>query len=184
MTAETMTPAERAKQIRDRLLEIGPYPADGETATAQALARYLAVRAAVINHQLLSPDSPFSRRQVDLLTVLFGATHALRIFAEVSGTEADRAAREILSAWEDGGGIGEWLWEHLGSEACAEIGPLADEMAVLAKPTEGLLAHADAIRDALSDSVAKARSAEYRERFAKALGAMEDELDRTREAAK
>lgn len=174
MTTETTTPAGRAKQISDRLLEIGPYPASSEAATAQELARYLAVRAAVINHQLLSPDAPFSRRQVDLLTILFAAAHALRTFAATSEAEADRAARETLNAWEDGGGIGEWLWDHLGSEACAEIGPLADEMAALAKPADGLLAHADPIRHALNRAVGDAKSANHRDAYMKALHALEE----------
>jgi hypothetical protein len=180
-TTETTTPASRAKQVSDRLLEIGPYPETGEAATAKALARYLAVRAAVINHQQLSPDAPFSRSQVDLLTVLFAAAHALRTFAAVSEAEADRAAREIWNAWEDGGGIGEWLWDHLGSEACAGIGPLADELARLAKPADGLLAHADPIRHALNRAIVNAKSANHRDAYAKALGALENELEQARE---
>ena len=181
MTTETTTPAERAKQIRERLNELAPYPDTDEATTGRTLARWLAMRSAVINHQQLSPDAPMSRGQIDLLTVLFAAGHALYALDASDPALGRQAALEIRHAWDDGGGVGEWLWEHLGSSACAEIGPLADELAALRKPADGLLAHADALRDALSDSAAKARSAEYRGRFVKALGVLDDELERKQE---
>ena len=123
-----------------------------------------------------------SRGQVDLLTILFAAAHALYALDASDPALGTQAALEIRNAWDDGAGVGEWLWEHLGSAACAEIGPLADEMGALRKPADGLLAHADTIRDALNHSAMNARSAEYRERFVKALGALDDELERKREA--
>jgi hypothetical protein len=87
-------------------------------------------------------------------------------------------AREIRNAWDDGAGVGEWLWEHLGGAACAELGPLADELATFRKPAEGLLVHADPIRSALQQAHLSARSANHREAYAKALAALDDELER------
>ena len=75
-TTETTTPAGRAKQIRERLNELAPYPHTDEATTARSLARWLAMRSAVINHQQLSPDVPMSRGQIDLLTILFAGEEA------------------------------------------------------------------------------------------------------------
>lgn len=174
---ETTGRADRVKQIRDRLNEIAPYP-DAEATTARSLARWLAMRAAVINHQQLSPDVPFSRTRIDLLTVLFAAAHALYALDDLNPDAATPVAKEIRDAWDDGGGVGEWLWEHLGGAACAEIGPLADELAALDKPAGGLLAHADPIRHALEQAAIGARSANHREAYTRALAALEGELDR------
>ncbi len=186
MTGNTPTAeadrAERAKQISDRLLEIAPYPERAEQVTAQGLARYLAVRASVINHQQLSPDAPFSRSQVDLLTVLFCAAHALYALDECGRGVADQVAREIWNAWEDGGGIGEWLWDHLGTATASRIGPLADDLATAEKPAGALLAHADPVRHALNRAAMEARSANHRDAYIKALSALEDELEHAREA--
>jgi len=180
-TTETTAPAERAKQVRERLNELAPYPATDEATTARSLARWLAMRSAVINHQQLSPDVPMSRSRIDLLTILFAAAHALYALDEIDSDTGAVVAKEIRDAWDDGGGVGEWLWEHLGGTACAEIGPLADELGAMQRPADGLLAHADAIRDALNHSAMNARSAEYRERFVKALSALDNELEQKRE---
>ena len=75
-------------------------------------------------------------RQIDLLTVLFAASHALFALSDLDPDFADRVAREIRDAWEDGAGVGEWLWEHLGGTACEEIGQIADELAVLGENRE------------------------------------------------
>ena len=178
MTTETTAPAERAKQIRDRLAEIAPYPATDETTTAKSLARWLAVRSAVINHQQLSANVPLSRGQIDLLTILFAASHALYALDAHHPVSGDKVAREIRNAWDDGGGVGEWLWEHLGSAACTEIGPLADELVALQKlqsPPKGLLAHADAIRSALN--IATIRSSLNGQPFINASVALDRELE-------
>jgi hypothetical protein len=176
-TTTEPTPADRAKQIRDRLNEIAPYPDTDEATTARSLARWLAMRSAVINHQQLSPAGVMTRSQVDLLTILFAASHALYALNASDPVLGTQAAREIRNAWEDGGGVGEWLWEHLGSAACTEIGPLADELAELRKPADGLLAHADVIQSALNQAMVYARSANHRDAFRKALGALESELE-------
>ena len=182
-TVTETTPAERRKQVRARLDEIGPYPADPGATTAAGLARRLSVRAAVISHQQLGPDAPFSHGQIDRLTVLFAAAHALYALDAYAGADsADAVAREIRDAWDDGGGIGEWLWDHLGSAACAEIGPLADELAALEKPSRGLLGHADTIRTALEQALMNARSEAFQGRYRAAIAALEAELDKHGEA--
>jgi hypothetical protein len=179
MSTETTAPADRAKQARDRLSELAPYPETAEVTTARNLAAYLAVRSAVINHQQLSPDVVMTHGQIDRLTVLFAAAHALYALDAAMGPDyADQVAREIRDAWDDGGGVGEWLWDHLGSAVSAEIGPLADELAAAEKPADGLLAHADVIQGALQQAHLSARSAERREAYAKALSALESELER------
>lgn len=177
-TDET-TPVGRMKQVRARLDEIGPYPAHPGATTAAGLARRLSVRAAVISHQQLGTDAPFSHSQIDRLTVLFAAAHALYALNRLAGPDhADSIAREIRDAWDDGSGIGEWLWDHLGSQACAEIGPLADELAALEKPSGGLLAHADTIRMALEQALMDARSGAFQKRYRAAIAALEDEIDK------
>ena len=182
MSTETTTPADRVKQIRERLHEIAPYPDTDEATTARSLARWLAMRAAVINHQQLSADVPMSRGQIDLLTILFAAAHALYALDTAIGPDyADNVAREIRNAWEDGGGVGEWLWEHLGGTVCAELGPLADELAALKKPADGLLAHAETISKALSRSLLDARTEATRKPLFAAIAALENELEQKRE---
>jgi hypothetical protein len=177
-------PAERAKQIRDRLNEIAPYQDTDETTTAKSLARWLAMRSAVINHQQLGSSVPLSRGQIDLLTILFAAAHALYALDASDPELGTQVAQEIRNAWDDGGGVGEWLWEHLGSAACDEIGPLADELVTLQKlqsPPKGLLAHADAIRSALNMAAMNARTPEISQPYISAAVALDRELERKAE---
>jgi len=181
MSTETTTPADRVKQIRERLNEIAPYPDTDEATTGRSLARWLAVRSAVINHQQLSPDVPMSRGQIDLLTILFAAAHALYALDDIDPVLGTAVALEIRNAWDDGGGVGEWLWEHLGAAACTELGPLADELGVLRKPADGLLAHADTISKALSRSLLDARTEATRKPLFAAIAALENELEQKRE---
>ncbi len=178
MSTETTTPAERAKQIRERLNEIAPYPDDASKVTAAGLARYLAMRAQVIHTQQLGTVAPWSRAQIDLLTVLFAAAHALYALKSRVPVPPDQAAGEIWSAWEDGAGVGGWLWQHLGDEACQETGTLAEELAALEqRPAVGLLAHAGAIRSALLNSAAaEGVRASARQSYLDAVVALDREL--------
>jgi len=181
MSTETTTPADRVKQIRERLHEIAPYPDTDEATTGRSLARWLAIRSAVINHQQLGSAVPMSRGQIDLLTILFAAAHALYALDASDPVLGTAVALEIRNAWDDGGGVGEWLWEHLGSAACAELGPLADELAELKKPADGLLAHAETISQALNWTLVDARTEAARKRTAAAIAALENELEQKRE---
>ncbi len=131
MSTTEPTPAGRAKQIRDRLNEIAPYPDTDEATTAASLGRWLAMRSQVIRQQQLGITAPWRREQVDLLTILFAAAHALYALDASDPVLGRQVALEIRNAWDDGSGVGEWLWEHLGGGACREIGQLADELARL-----------------------------------------------------
>ena len=93
------------------------------------------MRSAVISHQQLSPDVPRGPQPdrpaddpVRRSACAVRAGDPIRLRRTV--------AQEIRDAWEAGAGIGEWLWEHLGGTACDEIGPLADELAVLGENRE------------------------------------------------
>ena len=70
--------------------------------------------------------------------ILFAAAHALYALDASDPVLGTQAAREIRDAWDDGGGVGEWLWEHLGGAACEEIGPLADELVTLEKAAQAI----------------------------------------------
>lgn len=177
-TTETPQEAARAKQIRERLNEIAPYPRDAGEVTAAGLARYLAMRAQVIWSQQLGTVAPWSRRDVDLMTVLFAASHALRALDVPRPVSGGKVAREIWHAWDDGASIGEWLWQYLGDEACQEIGTLAEELAALeTKPAAGLLAHAGPIRSALLNSAAaEGVRASARQSYLDAVVALDREL--------
>lgn len=172
-TTETTTAAERAGQIRARLAELGPYPRSIEDVTAASLARYLAVRAQVLNRQILSPDGELTRHNVDLVTILFAAAHAL--FALHGEEHGIRTAEEIWNAWEDGSGVGEWLWDHLGDEKADEAGVLAEEMLALRPPGEGLMAHSGTIRRALEFAAVNAPDAARQESYFAALVALDAE---------
>ena len=92
MSTTEPTPAGRAKQIRDRLNEIAPYPDTDEATTAASLGRWLAMRSQVISQQQLGITAPWSRDQIDLLTILFAAAMGmlwLGVIPLVSGYVAD-----------------------------------------------------------------------------------------------
>lgn len=42
----------------------------------------------------------------------FAAEYLLGALSEVDPARADQVAEQIRDAWEDGGGVGEWLWDH------------------------------------------------------------------------
>jgi len=132
-TTETTTPAKRVKQICARLAEIAPYPEHGEVA-ADTLARWLAVRAQVIYRQQLGIDAPWSRDQIDLMTILYAAAQALAALDNTDPRYGAETATEIRDAWDSDDAIGEWLWAYLGDdEVSQEVGELADELAALQK---------------------------------------------------
>lgn len=124
------TPAERIKQIRARFHEIAPYPETGEVAAGD-LARWLAVRAQVIFRQQITPGAKTDRREIDLMTILYAAAHALAALDNDNPSYAAETATEIRDAW-DSGDVGEWIWAYLGDdETPAEIGELAEELLML-----------------------------------------------------
>ena len=100
--------------IRARLREIAPDPSADSPDVAEALARNMTVSALRRNSRLLNSNQALTPEAVSVLCYQFAAVHLLqaaRAAAHPAGADNATAA-EILNAWEDGGGIGEWLWEH------------------------------------------------------------------------
>ena len=62
------------------------------------------------------------------MAVQFAAAHALYALGEKSSARTALVATQIRDAWEDGGGVGEWLWEHLGAETAKTVTVLAEEL--------------------------------------------------------
>lgn len=127
---ETGTKA-RITAIRDRLNEIAPYQSD-EDVTAAGLARLMAVQAQEVHARLLGMDHEITMADIFLVQARFAAAHALSFLAGGADEDhdADLCAAQIRDAWEDGGGIGEWLYEHLGDGA-EEVAKLCAELATL-----------------------------------------------------
>lgn len=97
-----------------RMAEIAPYPTSHEEATAANVARCLAATAQGLFARMLDiTEKPTDATMLGRMVAEFAVAHALIRFAEVDRDAADRAAAEIWDAWEDGGGVGEWLWDHL-----------------------------------------------------------------------
>jgi hypothetical protein len=125
-----MTDETKVREINGRLDKIAPYPASHDQATATAVARYLAARAHVTGAMGLIPFGP--EPNIDILTRMvseFAAAHALFVLAKVDPEVASIAAREIYDAWEDGAGVGEWLWKHLGDATSRQLSDIAEELA-------------------------------------------------------
>ena len=106
------------REIRDRLSEIAPYPKQDTPDHARALAKYLAVDAQRLwkyNLDIISMDAQFGdayRASVQAMLGEFAALHLLMRLRETSPGLAEEMSHQIRDAWDDGGGIGEWLWEH------------------------------------------------------------------------
>jgi len=125
---QNMTDDTKVREISKRLDEITPYPEHG-TVTAAGLAKYLATWAQVAYVTGLNPAADLPGRQAVLrMAAEFAAAHALYALADLNEGRANVVAAQIFDAWEDGGGIGEWLWEHLRGDA-EVIGRLAEELA-------------------------------------------------------
>ena len=120
----------KIREIRAQLDAIAPLPED---VTATDLARHLAVRAQERFCRMLSPLVPFDDQQVAAMCAEFAAAHALYALGETPSAATALVAAQIRDAWEDGGGIGEWLWEHLGAETAKQVTALAEEMMAVAQ---------------------------------------------------
>lgn len=103
-----------AKEIEAKLREIAPYPEYGNVVTSERLARYLTVRSQLAWARNLTPFVPDDMlAPIPGMMADFAAAHALLALAEVDQQLADRVATQITEAWNDGPGVGEWLYEHL-----------------------------------------------------------------------
>lgn len=119
----------KARKIHAKLDELAPYPAAGDV-TATGLARYLAKQATVSWARGMNGPDHLTPAEVARMVSEFAAAHALLALADCDPARADLVAAQIHGAWEDGGGVGEWTWDHLGPDA-REIGELAYELAAL-----------------------------------------------------
>jgi hypothetical protein len=119
-----------AEQIRERLNEIAPY-SPGDPVTAVGLARQQAIEAQIAWARMMDTDTPITMRDIALVQGCFGTARALLALAEADPAGADEVAAQIRNAFEDGGDIGEWLWQIHGEHA-REISALATQLAVLA----------------------------------------------------
>lgn len=116
----TTTEAPKTRgEIRERLDRIAPYPKRGTVAGftdhARTVAKYLAVSAQrrwKYNLDIADMNSDGYQQSVRTMMAEFAALHLLMRLRETSPGAAEIAAVQIRDAWDDGGGIGEWLWEH------------------------------------------------------------------------
>ena len=128
-----MSTSPRLREIR-KLDEIAPFP-EGETVTAPDLARFFAVRAQERFTKMLHPAMSVDPEQVSAMGAEFAAAHALLALAETDTdtfsqeTGSAFVAAQIRDAIDDGGEIGEWLFEHLGAETSNRVAKLAGELA-------------------------------------------------------
>lgn len=126
MTATTPTPT-TLEGIMARYREIAPPLEPSAEAPVWDMSRSLLLSAQRGFSRMLSPDTPTDMTAITAMLVQFAALHMLRHLQQADPVAAERLAREIASAWDDGGGVGEWLWEHaqpLGIDT-AEVDALA-----------------------------------------------------------
>jgi len=110
----TETPTTR-REIRERLNKIAPYPKHDTPDQASAVAKYLAVAAQRGWKYTLDIADMGSAEYMLSVQAMFGdfaALHLLRGLIESNPTLAEELSRQIRNAWDDGGDIGPWLWEH------------------------------------------------------------------------
>jgi hypothetical protein len=126
---------DKVREIRAKLDAIAPFP-DGETVTAEALARYFGVRAQERFTKMLHPAVEVDPLQIAAMTAEFAAAHALYALAETDGnvvpadeSSSAEVAAQIRDAIDDGGEVGGWLFDHLGKEKSGAVAALAEELA-------------------------------------------------------
>jgi hypothetical protein len=111
---ETSTPAAPAtlEAIRARYRQIAPPVEPGSPSPVWDLSRSLLLSALRGWAVTLSPDGAMDHKVISAMLSDFAALHLLRHLQSADPEAAARLAREIASAWDDGGGVGERLWEH------------------------------------------------------------------------
>lgn len=132
-------------QIKAAIDKLAPFPPEGEPASARGLAKTMAVSAQRRWHRNLSGyfdsrDAATQRRFSESIHAMcdeFAALHLLMALMDENPVRADELATQIRDAWNDGGGIGEWLWEH--EQA---LGVDADEVNRLEEAWQKLLQNA------------------------------------------
>jgi hypothetical protein len=131
MTTPPTADDTRAREIHAKLDKLAPYPSAGDV-TATGLARYLAKQAQVSWSRGMNGPGHLTPSEVARMVSEFAAAHALLALADSDPSRADLVAAQIHDAWEDGGGVGEWTWDHLGPDA-GKIAALASELAEVAR---------------------------------------------------
>lgn len=90
-----------------------PYPTRVEDVTADKLARHIAV-AAQRRFRTTMDAAELDRTEMTLFVQEWGVVYLLREIEERAGAPvADALARDLWEAWDDGSGLGEFLWEWL-----------------------------------------------------------------------
>lgn len=130
-TTPPTTDDTKAREIHAKLDELAPYPSAGDV-TATGLARYLAKQAQVSWARGMNGPGHLTPAEVARMVSEFAAAHALLALADCDPARADLVASQIHDAWEDGGGVGEWTWDHLGPDA-KDIAALTSELAEVSR---------------------------------------------------
>jgi|ERR1051325_1327179 hypothetical protein len=92
---------------------LAPYPTSAEDVTADKLAAHLAVCAQRRFRQNMDA-AELDRTALNLFTKEWAVVFLLREIQERAGVRiADDLARALWESWEDGSGLGEFLWEWL-----------------------------------------------------------------------
>lgn len=90
-----------------------PYPTSSDEVTAENLARHLTVQAYRTGEQIMTA-SGIDRNKMARFVYGFGCAFLLReALAHLGPVGADEIARELWEIWDDGGSLGEFLWEWL-----------------------------------------------------------------------
>jgi hypothetical protein len=128
------------------LEKFAAYPTSEQDVTADKLARISAVQAQaswsrifpLLHAKNEAKGKPNAKDADDIhyLTMAnavaeYTVVHLLRTLQEHAPEKADEVARDIWGTWEDGGAVGEWVWEWL-----AGYGINPDEVSAAAKPDE------------------------------------------------
>lgn len=120
-----MTGNRNIMDLRTRLTALAAYPEDGPV-KAWDMARHFAIRAQERWVRQLDGRTDIDHQQLAVMAAEFAAAHAL--YSAMTGARPDDFATEIRDALEDGGVIGEWLWDYLGDETCSKVRELTEAL--------------------------------------------------------
>lgn len=92
------------------LNDIAPWPRSEDEVTAESLTRFLVVQAWAHRTHRRTATSDIDREWATSEIVnSFGIAWLLRALQSVAPGTADEAAKDLWSAWSDGGAVDEWL---------------------------------------------------------------------------
>lgn len=98
--------------------DLAPWPETVEQATAETLAKNLAVYGLANQQRLLDALGTGDSDSVQLEAIphivnAYGLVKLLRALGECDRDRADEVARGLWADWDAGDSLGEWLWEWL-----------------------------------------------------------------------